>query len=288
MKKILVLITVLMSVILNAQQDFTKIVKTFEAGKKAEALAKINSILKLEPKNDSALLVRCRFYAALNELDKMVDDLGALSDIHPENVAIYQQRAAIYKYQKKFNLAIADYRKASKIEPRKIEHVLSILSILIQDKKDVTSGIAEASRIIHAFPKNKPSYFFRGYLWADNGDMSNAYKDLSTVVQIDKKSIEAYNAMAWWMATYPDKKYRNGAQAVKYALMACENSAWKNAKVIDTLAASYAEVGDFKESLEIIALALKLVKPTSPEKQELMKHKELFEQHKPVREYPAT
>ena len=274
-----------MTIVLQAQ-NLTKIVEAFQKGKQEEAVAKINSILKLEPKNQSALLIRCQFYAKLNKLDEMILDLNTLSEMNPENVSIYLQRAAVYKYQHKFNKAIVDYRKASKIEPRKIDHVLQILSILVQGKQEFTSAIAESSRIIHAFPTHKPSYFSRGYLWAAIGDMNNAYTDLSSVIKIDKKSVDAYNAMAWWMATYPNKKYRDGKRAVKYALIACENSAWKDPRVIDTLAAAYAEKGDFKEAKELITHALTLVKSGSPDEQELNKHSVLFTEEKQIREYP--
>ncbi|MCK5835246.1 MAG: tetratricopeptide repeat protein [Lentisphaeria bacterium] len=285
MKKYLSLIFIFLSAVLYAQ-DFSKIVETFKNGKQEEALAKISSILKVEPKNQSALLLRCQFYAKLDQLDKMILDLNTLSELNPENVSVYHQLAVVYKYQGKFNKAILNYRKASKIEPKKIETLLEILSIFVQDKKDITAGIAESSRIIHTFPEYKPVYFSRGYLWAANGDMLNAYQDLATVVEIDPKSIEAYNAQAWWMATYPNEKYRNGARAVKNALIACENSAWKDPRVLDTLAAAYAEVGDFKESLKLISQALKLVKTGSADQKELLRHKVLFEQQKPVREYP--
>ena len=285
MKKTLALILILITAVLQAQ-NLSNITELFNNGNKDEAMAKINSILKLEPKNQSALVVRCQFYAKLNQLDAMVTDLNTLSVLNPENVSIYLQRAAVYKYQKKFNQAIADYRKVSKLEPKKIDHVLQILSIFVQGKRNTTSAIAEASRIIHAFPKHKPSYFSRGSLWALNGDMNNAYSDLLSITKMDHKSIDAYNALAWWMATYPVAKYRHGAKSVQYALMACENSAWKDPRVIDTLAAAYAEVGDFKQAIDLMALALKLVKPNSPDEKELKRHKVIFKAQKQIREYP--
>ena len=40
-------------------------------------------------------------------------------------------------------------------------------------------------------------------------------------------------------------RVRNGEKAVVLALKACELSEWKNPRYLDTLAASYARVGDF-------------------------------------------
>jgi tetratricopeptide (TPR) repeat protein len=285
MKTYLVTAITILSVILHAQ-DLNKIIKIFQDGEETKALNKINNVIKSEPKNKQALTVRSQFYARQNRLEEMIKDLDKLIQLDPENVDIYLQRAAVNRYLNHYNQAITDYRKASRLEPRKIEHLLQILSILIQDKLDVHCSIAEASRIIHSFPDYKPTYFSRGYKWAILGDLRNAYHDLSTVIKMDPKSVDAYNAMAWWLATYPDAKYRDGNKAIKYALIACENSAWKDPRVIDTLAAAYAEVNNFEKAKKTIILALKLVEEKTENHKMLITHQNLFKQNKKVREYP--
>ena len=40
----------------------------------------------------------------------------------------------------------------------------------------------------------------------------------------------------------------NGKQAVEYANKACDLTGWKNANYLSTLAAAYAEVGNFDEA----------------------------------------
>lgn len=53
------------------------------------------------------------------------------------------------------------------------------------------------------------------------------------------------NDFAWFRATCPDAAYRNGPEAVRLATEACERAHWKDAVLIDTLAAAQAEAGDF-------------------------------------------
>jgi tetratricopeptide (TPR) repeat protein len=60
----------------------------------------------------------------------------------------------------------------------------------------------------------------------------------------------AMNCAAWICATCPDDKVRNGKEAVEYATKACELTEWKDASWVDTLAAAYAELGDFKAAVE--------------------------------------
>jgi hypothetical protein len=60
----------------------------------------------------------------------------------------------------------------------------------------------------------------------------------------------ALNDFAWFLALCPDDSQRNGKLAVTYATKACELSEWKEANFIGTLAAAYAEVGDFDAAIK--------------------------------------
>jgi len=53
------------------------------------------------------------------------------------------------------------------------------------------------------------------------------------------------NYYAWILATNGVAAYRDGPAGVKYAKAACADTSWKNAAVLDTLAASYARDGKF-------------------------------------------
>lgn len=60
----------------------------------------------------------------------------------------------------------------------------------------------------------------------------------------------AQNARAWLLATCPDRSVRNGKQAVADAKAACQFDSWNNWSYLDTLAAAYAEMGDFDRAME--------------------------------------
>ncbi len=61
---------------------------------------------------------------------------------------------------------------------------------------------------------------------------------------------EIINNLAWTLATCPDASLRDGKAALNYALRACQVSNWQNAAAIDTLAAAYAETGDFDNAVK--------------------------------------
>jgi len=67
---------------------------------------------------------------------------------------------------------------------------------------------------------------------------------------LDPKYADAYNSAAWLLATCPAAEHRDGKKAVVSATRACELSEWKEAYNLDTLAAAYAEVGNFDKAVE--------------------------------------
>ena len=56
------------------------------------------------------------------------------------------------------------------------------------------------------------------------------------------------NNLAWLLATSPDDVLRDGKRAIELARKACEGTTWKQPHIISTLAAGYAEAGDFAEA----------------------------------------
>ena len=65
----------------------------------------------------------------------------------------------------------------------------------------------------------------------------------------------AYNKLAWIRATHSDPRFRDGAQAVALARQAAKLLP-NDPDMLDTLAAAYAEAGQFSEALKIARQAL--------------------------------
>jgi len=58
------------------------------------------------------------------------------------------------------------------------------------------------------------------------------------------------NAHARRQATYLVAELRNGPEAIENATKACELTNWKNGRYVGTLAAAYAEAGDFASAIK--------------------------------------
>jgi tetratricopeptide (TPR) repeat protein len=60
---------------------------------------------------------------------------------------------------------------------------------------------------------------------------------------------ELLNNLAWQLATSADPKTRDGRQAVELARRACELTQYRVTVMVGTLAAAYAEAGQFDEAI---------------------------------------
>jgi regulation of enolase protein 1 (concanavalin A-like superfamily)/tetratricopeptide (TPR) repeat protein len=80
-------------------------------------------------------------------------------------------------------------------------------------------------------------------------------------LQRDPDHVQSLNNRAWFLATCSDGQLRNGEQAVVDATRACELTEWKNPVFLDTLAAAYAETGNFDEAVKRQEQALAAATP---------------------------
>jgi hypothetical protein len=74
------------------------------------------------------------------------------------------------------------------------------------------------------------------------------------------------------------------AVTVEYATKACELSEWKNAHFIGTLAAAYAETGDFDISIKYQKQAMDVPDADYPNRRQMERSIELYWNRKPYRE----
>ena len=92
------------------------------------------------------------------------------------------------------------------------------------------------------------------------------------------------NVYAWEQATYPVAEFRNGPEAIEHATKACELTNWQDPGIVDTLAAAYAEAGDFTSAIEWEKKAIALLTEESRARSHFGARLKLYESRQPARE----
>ena len=110
-----------------------------------------------------------------------------------------------------------------------------------------------------------------------------AIADYKEAIRLDRTFAPAYHALAWLWATCPEESFRHGKRAVELATRACGLAEWKDANMLATLAAAYAEVGEFDKAVEWEEKAIQLYANADDCKKGEERLK-LYKEKKPYRE----
>ena len=150
-------------------------------------------------------------------------------------------------------------------------------------KQDYDKAIADCDEAIRLDPNDAPTFRDRALAWSAKREYAKALADYQEAVRLNPDSADGLNGMAWLLATSPDEKLRDGKKAVEAARHACELGTWKEPRHIDTLAAAYAEAGDFDEAVKWEKKALEFPDFEKSAGDRVRMRLQMYEDHNPFR-----
>ena len=118
----------------------------------------------------------------------------------------------------------------------------------------------------------------RGLAHAGGGRYADAVSELKEALRLKGDWADAAQQLAWILATCPDDTIRNGTEAVKFARIAQRSSKTSTPLLLDIVAASLAEAGEFEEAVSTARKAMELYKQAGSAKQaeEVSKRMEMY------------
>lgn len=147
-------------------------------------------------------------------------------------------------------------------------------------------AISDCNEALRQYPGFIEASLLRASINAHLGKYAEALKEINYLISMHPQRVTLGRALkhrAWIQATCPDPSFRNGQQAVKDAKAACSIFEWKDENMIDTLAAAYAETGDFDSAARYAAQALAIKGIEPDDSKRIQRHLSLFQQHRPIR-----
>jgi len=257
-------------------------------GEYDRAIADYSEVIRLDPKYEAAYLDRGRAYCAKGRYDQAIADYSEGIRLNPENMRTYNDRAGAYFAKDDYNRAIADFSEVIRLTP-KPNAWLGYLQrgSSYSAMRDYDRAIADYNEAISLAPKEPWPYSGRGYAYYAQGKHDRAVADYEIVARLyreklatNPKDIVALSGVAWMLATCPEGKFRNGAKALEYATKYCESIPQKDAFCLDTMAAAYAESGNFDRAIETERQAISEYKGENPG---FRKRLQVYQSRKPYR-----
>src|SRR5262249_6387826 len=129
---------------------------------------------------------------------------------------------------------------------------------------------------------NGRAHYQLGNALKSEGRLEEALTHYVEAVRIMPDAIEAQNNLAWFWATCHLDGLRDGRRALELADKAARSTGYENPSVLDSLAAAYAETGDFQQAITWQERAVALAPDQA--KAMFLPRLELYRQRKPFRE----
>lgn len=179
-----------------------------------------------------------------------IDHFTADLDKNPQNDHSLACRCWAFMAAGDYDRALLDAEEAVRLSPNSIAWKNNRGEVLIK-KKEYEKAATEFSDILTTNPGFFFALFNRGEAYLRNKQFDKALADIDLALQTEPSVPGLHMNQARVLATAPDAKLRDGKRALSAALKAREMTKWRDGRTLDTLAAAYAETGDFDKAVEV-------------------------------------
>ncbi len=264
-------------------------------GKEDEALEDFGKALAMQPKDPVSLLQRAEISLARKDVKSAKRDLREAIRVTPEvadSVAAVRVRCYIAAEEGRMADAINDMKLLASTAPEDPFWQLQLANLYLQDKRP-RQAIEIATAIIDRDKVNVSALRLRADTLLGMGDHAAAIKDYQLAVEAGISDATqrsgVLNNLAWVLATSPKDQVRDGDLAIKYGTEAAELTEYKEAHILSTLAAAFAEKGNFADAIKWSTKAVELGKADEHEQLEQLENElKSYQESKPWREAQET
>jgi protein O-mannosyl-transferase len=181
---------------------------------------------------------------------------GAL-EIKPDFAKAHYNLGNAFVQLGRVSEALVNYNEALEINPNYAEAEYNLGIALLQIGR-LNEAVSHYNKALVINPNYVEAHNNLGTALVQLGRVSEALAHFQTAMEINPLNVEAQNNMALVLATSPEKRVRNGTESVELAERADHLTGNANASISATLAAAYAEAGQFPSAIMTAERALQL------------------------------
>jgi tetratricopeptide (TPR) repeat protein len=164
--------------------------------------------------------------------------------VDPAHAESYYNLGLVLFRQGKLDEAAAQYTEAIRLDPGSPGPHYNLGLVLFRQGK-LDEAAAHYTEAIRLDPGSPGPHNNLGAVRFRQGKYAEAAAHYTEAIRLDPDDPKSLNNRAILLATCPEATYRDGTSAVETAIRACALTKWKQPGYLDTLAAAYAEAGDF-------------------------------------------
>lgn len=211
------------------------------------AVTNFSKMIKRDGSAKEYYQCRATAYFMLGQYTNALYDITQVIRLDNRNATNFANRANIYYSLKEYSKAVEDFGTACELDKHYYLALIGRASAYVElgQRKN---ALKDLNFVVSFAPNDSKALTLRGDVLFKEGDYQRALSDYQKAIFYDPQDPKAYNGLAWLRSACPLNSLRNGHEAVNAALRACELSKWRFWGFVDTLAAAYAESGDFQSA----------------------------------------
>jgi protein O-mannosyl-transferase len=292
-------------------------------GKVNEAVAHLQKAVELQPGMASAHYNLANALSQQHRIDEAIIHFQKTLALEPGFAPAHNGLASALLQKGQADEALAHYREALRLDPRLPEAHLNLANLLLQ-RNDVEAAIAQFQAALKLQPNLAAAHSNLANALFNKGQVDEAIAHFQEALRLQPNLAEAHNGLAnallrmgrvaeavthyqaaviavpnhpyllnnlaWVLATCPDASIREGGRAVQLAQQAVQLSGGKDPSLLGTLAAAYAETGQFKEAVSTAEHALEFAtaQKNTPQIETLRGRLKLYQSGSPFRDTELT
>jgi tetratricopeptide (TPR) repeat protein len=207
--------------------------------------------------------------ALLSEAARMTTNSAALAEIE-------RQIGLMLSEQGKYETAAAHYTAALRANPR-LAAAQNDWGVDLAAQRQFAAAAAHFAEALKVDPQYAVAHRNLALALLATDKPAEARAHLYEAIRLQPGYVSALNDLAWLLATCPDGNLRDAHEALRLAKHAADLTDRKDAGILETLAAAYAEDGQFAKASQTVEEAIQLCDAAS--QQELLATLENCRQH---------
>ena len=226
-------------------------------GRTAEAMEEFQAALRISPNDPDTENNIGATFLQKGDIDNALLHLQKAVEKGPFRADAHMNLGNAYLQKRQFDAAIDQYSETLRLPYDHAETHYSIANAFRQ-KGQLDDAVLHYQLALQLRPDYGNAHNNLGNTFRQQGRIEEAIREYEAVLVGDPVAVLAQNNLAWLLATAPDARLGNGAKAVKLAEQAVIATDGNDPVLLHTLAAAYAENGEFDKAVAAAQDALKI------------------------------
>jgi tetratricopeptide (TPR) repeat protein len=212
-----------------------------------QAAAHFQEVLRLKPGDASARQKLDQALAAQDRCEKALAQYREMLRSRPGDALAHSDLGRALVQAGQWEEGIEQCAEAARLDPKSAE-IQYQLGLALVRKGDLEKATGQFGLALKLDPNFAAAHYALGRIAVLQRRVAEALEHWREAARLNPRWADPLLNLAWVLATDPHAELRNGPEAVKLASRAAELAGNRNVKILDTLAAAYAEAGQYSEA----------------------------------------